>query len=39
MSRRLWNSVQAIPVVFGAFFSVSNSVLAAPTVSEEIAPG
>ncbi|HEY9798369.1 MAG TPA: hypothetical protein V6D30_22245 [Leptolyngbyaceae cyanobacterium] len=39
MSRLLWNIVQAIPVVFGAFFSVSNSVLAAQPVSEEIVPG
>jgi hypothetical protein len=39
MSRRLWNAVRAIPVVFGAFFSELNSILAAPTLSEEIAPG
>ena len=39
MSRLLWNAVRAIPVVFGAFFSVLNSILAAPTLSEEIAPG
>ena len=39
MSRLLWNAVRAIPVVFGAFFSVLNSILAAPTIAGEIAPG